>query len=416
MKGSVKRSGGGWGFVFDVPTIDGRRRQVRRRGFRTKREAQEALDVERARARGGELVTPTRVTVGQYLVGTWLPMVERNVRPSTMAAYRIIVRRHLIGDDDAPGLGNVPLAALDRAGVARFVVSLSDRGLSPKSVRNVHGVLSKALADAQKLNLVARNAAHAIDLPAMPARRSRAWTPEQLAAFLDRVEGDRWFPMWRLFMTTGMRRGEVLGLRWVDVDLERGSLTVTHQRTIAGGVIVEGEPKSAAGRRTMALDLGTVAAMRAWRKLQTAERLVMGAGWPADDWVFTWPDGGPLWPQSVTSWFKAHAAALGFPNIGVHGLRHSAATWMIGEGVSPKVVTQRLGHAHVSITLQLYAHVLPAHDEAAAEAFAAALDGPRRDQNVTTAAIEAAKAQVSRVLPLGLEPRTNGLRVHCSAN
>ena len=181
--------------------------------------------------------------------------------------------------------------------------------------------------------------------------------------------------MWRLLATTGMRRGEALGLRWGDVDLDSGTLTITNQRTIAGGKVVEGEPKSAAGRRTIALDAGTLSTLKAWRAVQAQERLVMGAGWAPGGYVFTWPTGEPVWPQKVTAWFRSHADRLGLPQIGVHGLRHSAATWMIAAGESPKVVTHRLGHAHVAITLQLYAHVMPAHDRAAADAFAAALDG-----------------------------------------
>ncbi len=198
--------------------------------------------------------------------------------------------------------------------------------------------------------------------------------PEKIGQFLAHVEGDRWAPLWRLIATTGMRRGEALGLRWSDVDVGRGVITSTNQRSIAGGQIVEGEPKSDAGRRSLTVDAGTLTALRTWRRQQAQERLLMGAGWHGGDYVFTWPDGSLPWPQRVTAWFKVHSSALGLPNIGVHGLRHSAAAWMISSGVSPKVVTQRLGHSHVSVTLQLYAHVLPAHDQAAADAFAAALD------------------------------------------
>ncbi len=375
MRGSVKRSGAGWTFVFDVATIDGKRRQVRRRGFATRKAAEQALAEEMAKARGGELVTPTRLTLGQYLTNTWLPMVERSVRPTTFDSYRRAVSKHIIGTDVAPGIGGALLKGLDRATVVRFLGVLADRGLAPKTIRNVHAILSKALGDAQALNLVSRNVAHGVELPSLPARQSRAWSAEQLRVFLAHVSDDRWAPMWRVLATTGMRRGEVLGLRWGDVDLARAVVTITNQRTIAGGAVVEGEPKSSSGRRSISIDAATVTALRSWRRTQAAERLQMGAGWHPGDYVFTWPTGEPLWPQSVTAWFRDHARALELPNIGVHGLRHSAATWMIGSGVSPKVVTQRLGHAHVSITLQLYAHVLPAHDQAAADAFAAALDG-----------------------------------------
>jgi len=244
-------------------------------------------------------------------------------------------------------------------------------------VRNLHGILSSALATAKAppLRLVNRNVAHGAKLPDVPKRRNRAWNAEQLQRFLAHVETDRFGAMWRLIVTTGMRRGEVLGLRWSDIDLDAKTVTVTNQRAVAGGTVTEGAPKTEAGARTTSLDTRTVAALKAWKKAQNAERLLMGAGWHAGDYVFTHGDGSPLWPQTVTAQFKRHAEALGLPTIGVHGLRHSAATWMLAKGISPKVVAQRLGHSHVSTTLQIYSHVLPAHDQEAVDAFAQALDG-----------------------------------------
>jgi integrase len=321
-----------------------------------------------AAARGGTLITPSRLTLGQYLNGTWLPNVERRVRPTTADGYRRVISKQII-----PALGGAELQAIDTAAVGRWVAAACDLGLSAKTIRNIHGVMSTALADAMRLSLVTHNAAHKAELPTLAAQRARVWNVDQITAFLTHVAADRWAPMWRLLATTGMRRGEALGLRWREVDLEGGTVTITNQRTIAGGVIIEGEPKTSAGRRTISLDQGTLAALKSWRARQAEDRLLMGAGWTGD-YVFTWPTGEPLWPQTVTRWFHEHAEALGLPQIGVHGLRHSAATWMIASGESPKVVTHRLGHAHVSITLQLYAHVLPAHDRAAADAFAAVLD------------------------------------------
>jgi integrase len=172
--------------------------------------------------------------------------------------------------------------------------------------------------------------------------------------------------LWRLLATTGCRRGEAVGLRWADMNLDAGTVTITDQRTMAGGRVVEGSPKTQAGARTVALDPGTVVALKAWRAQQSAERLAMGRGRPDNGLVFTHTVGGGLWPQMVTSRFKSIAIDLELPLIGVHGLRHSAATWMIDAGVSPKLVQQRLGHADVSVTLWLYSHVMPGRDADAA--------------------------------------------------
>jgi len=366
--GSIKRDSDGWMFVVDVASPNGKRRQVRRRGFETKKAAETELRSVLGLAENGLYVEPTRLTVGRYLTETWLPSIVTRVRPTTGDMYRRIVDKHVV-----PALGAVRIQVLDTATVSAFVSALLKKGLSPKTVRNVHAVLSKALADARDAGVVQRNAASAVKLPQVLKRAPRAWSAEQLGSFLDEVESDRHTALWRFLALTGCRRGEALGLRWSDVDLKAGTATLTNQRTIAGGSIVEGAPKTASGARTVALDAATVEALRTWRVVHSSERLLLGGSWPKGDLVFTHPDGNGLWPQTVTSQFKEIATRLELPLIGVHGLRHTAATWMISQGVSPKVVAERLGHSNVSITLGLYTHVMPAHDRAAAEAFAGAL-------------------------------------------
>jgi integrase len=316
----------------------------------------------------GQYVDPTRLTVDEYLTNQWLPLLASRVRPTTEDTYRRLVKAHII-----PALGNVRLQKLDRATVAAWLGDLTRKKLSPKSVRNVHGILAKALNDAVDLELVSRNVATRSKLPAARPSKPKAWTADELTAFLNATRDDRLQPLWRFLAMTGCRRGEALGLRWSDVDLAHGRVTVTHQRTIAGGRVVEGSPKTAAGARTIALDAVSVSTLKTWRTQQVQERLMMGSGWPETDLVFTNPDGGGLWPQRVTRQFGETTDRLGLPPVGVHGLRHTAATYLISSGVNPKVVQQRLGHAQVSVTLGLYTHVLPAHDEDAAAVLASAV-------------------------------------------
>jgi integrase len=252
--------------------------------------------------------------------------------------------------------------------VSQLIVSMLADGRSAKYVRNIHGVLHKALVDARRLGLVRTNAADDMELPQVHRGDLRAWDSQQIDGFLRHVERDRLRPLWRFLIATGVRSGEALGLRWSDVDLDAGSATIRRQRVVAGGRVVDGPPKTKAGQRTIALDTTTVAVLRSWRSTQAAERLLMGAGWGNDvSVVFTQPDGTPLYPQTITASFKKIALDLGLPTIGVHGLRHISATMMISSGLSPKVVSQRLGHATVAITLDTYSHVLPAHDQATAD-------------------------------------------------
>lgn len=383
-KGSVKRSGDGWMFVVDMPSADGRRRQIKRRGFTRKADATAALERLLAEAERGTPVDPSRLTVGVYLTDQWLPALQaRNLRATTLDTYQRLVRRHLV-----PLLGAVRLQALDMPRVERMLAELAAAGLSPKSRRNIHGVLSKALSDAQRWGLVSRNAASDAELPRAARPKARAWSAAQVARLLDHVQGDRLEPLWRVVVVLGCRRGEALGLRWSDIDWDRGLVSILNQRTIAGGTVVQNAPKTAAGERTVALDPATLAMLRTWRSQQAAEYLALGVR-PTHGLVFTAEDGRPLWPQRVTARFRAISDELGLPRIGVHGLRHSAGTWMISAGVNPKVVAQRLGHANVSVTLGLYNHVMPGHDQAAADAFASALASAARercDQTVTTEA------------------------------
>lgn len=368
-KGERALRGVPWYFVLDVSPPGARnRRQIKRRGFATETAARDALDEAREHLRHGTFVDPTKLTARAYLEDVWLPGLR--LRPTTTDTYRRLVRVHIV-----PRLGDDLVQQLDRARVKRWHRELLAAGLSAKSVRNVHGVLSKALTDAVEDKIVKVNVVTGMALPEIDQRPPRAWSPTQLQAFLDATTGERLGPLWRFIAATGCRRGEALGLSWPNVDLDAGTVAIVRQRTIAGGTVVEGATKTKAGARTVALDVGTIAVLKAWRATQNAERLIMGAGWPKTDLVFTHPDGTGLWPQTVTASFKTKATELELPTIGVHGLRHSAATTMIAGGINPVVVQQRLGHAHVSITLALYTHVLPGHDQAAADLLGKALDG-----------------------------------------
>ena len=204
----------------------------------------------------------------------------------------------------------------------------------------------------------------------------QVWTPEQLRAFLAHARQDRLYALWLLVATTGMRRAELAGLRWIDVDLDAARLSPRRPRVVVNYVVHESEPKTRMGKRSLALDQATVAALVEHKARQEQERADVGSAWMDSGLVFTRPDGSPIHPDLITAWFRRLARAAGLPPIRLHDVRHSYATAALAAGVPAKVVSERLGHATIAITLDVYSHVIPGMDAQAANAVASLiLDG-----------------------------------------
>jgi integrase len=371
VKKDTKR--GTWYFVVDVPGPNGQRQQHRRRGFKTKKLAEAAQSEVTTDVRRGQYVRPARGTVGEYLTDTWLPARRVNLRASTVLGYQKVIRRRIL-----PYIGDVPLASLDAATLEHFYGRLLAEGgrdggaLSPKTVANAAGVLSIALADAVRLKLVQHNPTADARLPRRPGREMAAWTEEEAARFLAAVADHRLYPIWRPVLATGMRRGELAGLRWRDVDLAAGVLRVARTRVVAD-VVVSGEPKTKAGARVVSLDRETIAALSAWRRRQAEERLAAGGAWRDHGLVLVDELGEPPHPETITRWWREAVARARLPAIRLHDARHTAATMMLRAGVPVKVVAQRLGHADVAVTMRVYQHVTAQDDQAAADALGRAL-------------------------------------------
>ena len=382
--GSISRaSNGTWSFVVDLPDVNGKRRQLRRRGFPTKKAAQTQLTALLADKDRGALVAPSKVTVANYLLDVWLPARRSSLRPSTVAAYEGVIRSYVL-----PELGRARLQSIDGAALNRLYHRLladgrtdSRRhlgsGLAHKTVRNVHGVLTRAMRDAVRWGHLQRNPCDAADPPRGRAPEMRAWTSDELRQFVKAVEHHRWAAVWTLMATTGMRRGEVLGLRWSDVDLEGSTVTIRSTRIRYGKTTATSTPKTARGNRTIAIGPGTLSALRAWRRAQTVERLQIGGGWQGEHGlVVTNVDGTAPNPEAFSNLFAKLIRAAGLPPIRLHDLRHSYATAALAAGVPVKVLSQRVGHADVGVTLAVYAHVMPGDDEDAARVADALLAEP----------------------------------------
>ena len=379
---------GTWGYVFDLgpdPTT-GKRRQVRRRGFRRKMDAQSQLDADRRAKDDGTFVARAAgdVRLADFVNGEtgWLASIRTTVEPSTWESYDRMIRLHVI-----PRIGQVRLNALTPQHLNTLYADLLDNGrrdgnggLSARSVRYLHTILHRMLRDAGRWGQLARNVADLADPPSAKSARapeSNVWTPEQVSEFLDTIRDEPLYLPVRLVALTGLRRGEVYGLLWSDLDLDAGTITIRRQMRVVRGALDHVEiTKTSAGRRTIDVGPETVTLLRSHRVRQDADRLAAGLGrGPDRGFVFAEPDGSPVDPDSASKMFAKRVARSGLPRVRFHDLRHTHATHLLASGYDPKLVSTRLGHSSTSFTLDRYGHVLAGHQAAAAAAVEALLDG-----------------------------------------
>jgi integrase len=322
VRGTIIKRGATYSVVLDLGRgPDGKRVRKWHSGYRTKKDAERA-QVELLDALGrGAYVGPSKRTTGPFLREDWLPSLRAQVRPSTWAEHRSKVEVHLV-----PAIGQVPLQRLTPGHLNTLYTDLLERGLSARTVLHVHATIRRALADATRWGLVPRNVALLASPPRPGRTELQVWTAADLRSFLAFVEDDRLYGLWLLAASTGMRRGELLGLQWPDVDLGRARVAVRRSLVTVGHQVIASEPKTAKGRRSVALDPATVAGLKAWRKHQTAERLAWGPAWTDSGLVFTREDGRPLHPREVTRAFTRQVLAAELPIIRLHDLRHTHAT------------------------------------------------------------------------------------------
>jgi integrase len=374
VQGHFKKRGDRWYFWVELDRdADGKRHQLSRGGFRTRKEAEKAFAEARDEIRRGDFVKPTKATVAGFLVDEWLPAIAASIRPGTHDHYSTMVDSYVV-----PRIGSRQLGALTAGQLNAFYAALlvdgrrqtgpsRPPGLSPKTVRHVHTLLHKAFSDAVRWGTLSRNPADRAEPPRPRTPEMKVWDVAQLRTFLGQVENNRLGPVWLLIATTGMRRGEVVGLRWADVDLDAARVSIVQTHVLVNRKVIVSEPKTLKGRRSVALDPATVGALRQLRRRQLEERLAQGAFWTDSGLLAVHEDGTSINPRLFSSWFAQHARAAGLPPIRLHDLRHSYATAALAAGIPAKIVSERLGHSNIAITLDTYSHVLPNMQEKAAE-------------------------------------------------
>ena len=253
------------------------------------------------------------------------------------------------------------------------------RPLSPQSRRAILVALHRALGDAIRAGLIRTNPAAGVKRPRVTRPEMHVWTREELAAFLRETRNKQPGPLWHLLAMSGLRRGEALGLKWSDVDLKAGRLAIQRQRVLKGYEVQERPQTKTRKGRPVSIDAGTVAALRRQSERQLADSDEWGDAWQATGHVFTREDGSPWHPDRVRKLFEQRLNTADVPRIRMHDLRHTWATLALRAGVNPKVVQERLGHANIAITMDIYSHVLPDLQESAAELVAALVDAAGED-------------------------------------
>ena len=330
--------------------------------------ALEALEEELARQQSG-LAEVRSLRVGPYLE-SWLTG-RRRLRDTTRRHYRHYLDQFLL-----PSLGDYRLDELRPHHIDVLYTEFLTRGERPVSastVRQVHTVLRAALNTAVRKRLIAWNPALHVELPEYRRGRTAVWTPGQVGSFLDATAGHRLYALFHLIAFTGLRRGEALGLHWVDVDLDAGHLVVAWQVINSPQQPSVGQPKTSAGARVVPIDAGTVEVLKRHRDQQDRECAAWAEGWTDTGMVFAREDGTVIRPDYVSHLFTDLVERSGLPRIRLHDLRHTHASLALAAGIDVKVVSARLGHSSTAITSDLYTHVIPAVARQAADAIASSV-------------------------------------------
>jgi integrase len=331
----------------------------------TRHEVKDELTDALKDLKSGIPIVSEKQTVARFLDHWLKQVVTARVRPKTLRTYSDLVNMHI-----SPALGAVPLGKLSPQQVRQFLNAKLEAGLSPRTVKHLLVTLRGALAVAVKDGQIPRNVAALVDPPRAPQPEIQAFDPEQARAFLEAVRGSRMEAAFTAAVAVGLRQGEILGLKWEKVNLETGNLTVRAALQRVDKKLTRVEPKSQSSRRTILLPAVCVAAFAQHRRDQDLTRKWAGSRWQETGYVFSTRIGTPMDPRDLLREYYAitrpkpkeagtPAPKMPFPAIRFHDLRHSAATLLLAQGVSPRYITELLGHSQVSFTMQTYAHILP---------------------------------------------------------
>ena len=371
IRDGITKRGNAWYVVLREPDPStGRSKMVWHSGFSTEDEAKAFRDERRVKLRKGRAARKDRITVREYL-DLWLPAhaATKDLKASTVSSYTEKIDKHI-----KPRIGGTRLQLLTSAQVQGLSLDMLDDGLSRRSVEFVGTILRMALKHAvTQYQFIDANPAENIPIPRPRKAATATWTPDEMRAILSTIGEDRYGPMFYLQAVTGARRGELLGLRWTDIDLDEGIVVFRTNRVRINGGYVEGTLKNDRAK-TVPIDDATVRMLHQHRKRQLSDKL-KSRKWLDEQYVFCNRNGGPLNPSNMNRAWRELIAKAGVPYCKPHALRHTHATLLLEAGEPLHVVAERLGHKDAMVTATIYAHVTPKQSRKAANVFRAVLGG-----------------------------------------
>ncbi|PGE14999.1 site-specific integrase [Bacillus toyonensis] len=360
MKGSVKKDKktGKYFYTVDIgiDPLTGKRKQKKKRGFTTKKEAENALTKLLSEVHTGIYVEPSKLLYGEYLE-SWFNTKKHSVGVQTAKVLRGYLNSRII-----PSLGTIKLAKLTSLHMQNYVNSLRDDGLKRGTIEKIIKLIRNSLEHAIDLELIPKNVAAKTKLPKSDKEELTVWNEREVQLFLKVAHDSRHSIVFHMALVTGMRQGELLGLRWKDVDLEKGHLTISQTLSHDGKTFLLGG-KTKSSLRKILLPASTVAKLKKHRAVVLKEKLSQGEEYQDNDLVMCTPSGTPINPANVRRSLNALIKKAAVPKIRFHDLRHTHATLLLAKGVNVKVISERLGHSNIKITLDTYSHVLPTMQE-----------------------------------------------------
>jgi integrase len=348
-----------WYYVLELGRdVNGKRIQKKKRGFKTKKEAELALAEAEIELSRGSYVEPSKLTLHHYME-LWFKERRLRVRESTFENNLYCFNRYI-----RPLIGAWRLVDLNPMILQKFTHDLIEKqGLSPASVQKVIHLVNSALKKAVKIKVLRENPMENVDKPKLNQFRSKVWGVKQINEFLNQAKPSKYYIGFLLALSTGMRKGEILGLQWEDIDFEKGIISV--KRTLSNKKFEE--PKTKSGKRSIHIPKSIVNELLAYRAKYEIEKSKHGPEWNRSNTVLCSLYGNPIDSASFRKGFRRIVTIIGLPMIRIHDLRHSHATVLICQNVHPKLISERLGHSRIGITMDTYGHVLPSMQKEVAD-------------------------------------------------